>query len=181
MGIMTSSNGKWVPPTLKIKFPDDDPRYGGLWIRMRQITIGEVLERNELQAELVADEPRHPGEGAPIEALQEYAAAMRRYNASTLRRLAQDLADHTVAWNVSREVYGSDGEATVIDVKPDLEGYLAQPEGFLRAVTKAWREASVDVSAPLQQPSAGGTPSLTEVEQALSMLPVESRTPAPSS
>lgn len=181
MGIMMTNNGTWAPKALKIRFPDDDPQYAGLWIRMRRITIGEVLERNELQAELAADEPRHPGDDASIDDLRAYALALGDYNAATMRRLAQDLADHTVAWNVHRVMYSEDGETeTLVRVKPDLAGYLAQPEGFLHAVSRAWRKEIVSVSAPLPESSSAGEPSPTEDASVLS-LPMEPTTPDRSS
>lgn len=179
MGIMTESKG-WAPRALKVKFPDDDPLYGGLWLRMRRLTIGEVLERNELRAELLADEPHPPAPDAPVDELLQYSRDLARHNIESTRRLAQDLAGHTIAWNVCRVEYGPDGEEAMLPVEPTVEGFLAQPEGFLAAVARAWQQEIAEVPDPLSRNSGGGTPSPTEAAEVLS-LPMETSTPVPSS
>lgn len=124
----------------KLKFADEE--MNGLEVTMRSVSMGKILELQELSV-TVGDDPQ----------AKEVAAQFR-----TMMTI---FADALVEWNVEDD----DEQA----VPADFGGVLTQDPGFVMAVIQAWIQAISGVDAPLP---AGSNSGATFPEASLPMEPL---------
>jgi len=108
-----------------------DPQYAELEVAVRRPTIDQVIAMSE-RRDLIR-EAAETSELALIEPLAELFCSL------------------LVGWNLE-----NDGEP----VPHDAKALLAQDFDVTQTILKAWEDNAITVSAPLEQGSSGGEPSL---------------------
>jgi hypothetical protein len=122
----------YVRPTLRLVF--DEEHHGdlaGLEVRMKRLTIDQLVRVSKLRG----------GIGDEDDAVDKVA------------ELVDAVAAGIIGWNLEEE--GAHGN---VPVPPTAENLRVQDFALIQAVTSAWMDAAVGVSAPLVQPSPAGEP-----------------------
>jgi hypothetical protein len=137
----------YVPQGTVYKLRFADPEMGGLVVRARGLSVGELISVGRMKAEAEADD-----------------------GAESLDKVLRVFASKLVDWNVETCPYGECPEDCAVTHDPvpaNFEGLTTQEPAFTLALLDAWMTAVAGVSLPLGRSLPGGSPS------GLESLPME--------
>lgn len=127
----------------RLVWPEDHDFMAGVVVRLKGISIKQLLDAQRLAAE-VADQ-RESGTGV---------------EPGTLEKLFELLSSNIVEWNITEEdTEGPDGPTPGAPVPTTLEGVMSLELDPVVEILTEWLEAVAGVSPPLSENSPAGEPS----------------------
>lgn len=119
----------------------EDPQYEGLVVRVRKLTVGEMLDLTRL------------ADGKTDDQGKIIATA---FATADLEEMIEVFSHGLIGWNLEAE---TDEEDVFVPVPTTVKGILTQDLELVMDVIEAWMAAAIGVPAPLDEDSNSGATS----------------------